>query len=86
VRECDSRRMVTRVKGKPVLLAALMRLRIRVERFATRRATRREDVLWAEGLGDVLDEALCVARGGGGKPPTEGRANGGVDWVEQRSR
>jgi hypothetical protein len=54
--------MVSRVKGKPVLTTALMRLRLRVQRFGTKRAVRRADLLWAERVGDALDVALDVAR------------------------
>jgi hypothetical protein len=68
MRECNGKRMHTRVKGRPVLLTALMRLRLRVQRFGTKRATRREDVLWAQQVGDALDRALDAARASDMRP------------------
>lgn len=63
MREADGRRMVTRVKGRQAIVASLVRLVIRCHRFGTMRAATRQDLLWAERVGDQLQETLQVARG-----------------------
>jgi hypothetical protein len=68
--EVNGRAIVTRVKGRGALTRSLAGLLIRANRFATKRATTREDQVWAGRLIDALTVALRVARGLNASPAT----------------
>jgi hypothetical protein len=54
MRECDSRRMHTRVQGRQAIARSLARVALRLARFAQCRAVTRDDQMWAARLADVL--------------------------------
>jgi hypothetical protein len=61
MRELDSRRCPSRVKGKPALVKSMRALLIRTHRFANHRARSASDVLWAAAVIDALTATLQAA-------------------------
>ena len=61
MRELDGRGMVTRVKGRPVLVRRLRGLLVAVHRFGRCRASTDADVRWTARTLDALTAALAVA-------------------------
>lgn len=68
MRDLDGRGMPTRVKGRPALEKRAMGLLRAARRFATCRATSRDDLAWAARVIDGLEAVLADMRTGARMP------------------
>ena len=61
MRELDSRRCPSRVKGRPAIVKSLRALLLRTHRFGRHRARTADDIRWAGALVAALTSALAAA-------------------------